>query len=476
MFVQQRAAILLGALLLLPLTGFAQQSDAKLQPTSANESARNAMHSAIFESQNLRAAEARKLVASAIAADPQLGIARVYQAVIATGMTPAAREAAIAQHLGAMGSASPAEVLLALYWREAAAGRGAAAVPILKSAMELIPGDADIAYIYSNTQQAGKTPQQQAAIIRAHLQRFPEHAAAYNQLAYTLWRTGEKDAALAAVQQYAKYAPMHPNAHDSYADILLLLGRGEEAIPHVKREIELDPDFAGAHNKLGSIYLTMGNVAEARSNFATGASKAVTAGDRIEAAYWQAATQVYDRNAAGAQQEIARAAGIAKSENLSGALALAHDRAAVVEAYLGNKNKVGQHLAAAEAAASNANQTATYRTHAVIALSRIGRAQEARAALAQLRATNPDPNGASPLDAILALDAKDYAAAETAIAKLSDADLLTRALRAELMLRTNRKAEGEALRREVLAGSVKLDGNPPINFFSLIGRMRVQKV
>lgn len=113
----------------------------------------------------------------------------------------------------------------------------------------------------------------------------------------------------------------------------------------------------------------------------------------------------------------------------------------------------------------------------MIAQSRIGKAKEARAALAQLKSSeHPDADGISSLEAILALDAKDYCAAETAIAKLTDADLLTRALRAELMLRTGRKAEGQALRKQVLASSVKLDGNSPINFLSLVGRMRVEKL
>lgn len=479
MSLQTRAAWLLGTTLLatIPAPVRAQVAEARLQPTATAETAKTAFRSALYESQNVRPGEAREHLTAALAADPQFGLARVYQTVLATGMTPAAREAAISQNLGAMGGATPAEVLLALYWREAAAGRGAAARPILKAASDLVPGDPEIAYIYYNTQPAAKSAAEQASALRQFLQRYPAHGAAHNQLAYTLWRAGDPDGALAAVQQYVKYAPDHPNAHDSYADILLLMRRGEEAIPHVKREIELDADFPGAHTKLGTIYLTLGNISEARTHFTTAASKAATPAERIEVAYWQAAAHIYERNSRNALREISRVTEIARTENMAGALALSYDRAALVDAYIGNSKAVAAHLAAADAAASNPNQKATYQAHAAIALSRIGRTAEARAAATKFAAsTDADANIINSLNAIIALDSKDYGAAEAAIAKLTEPDVLTNALRAELMLRTGRKAEGQALRQAVLASSVKVDGNAPVDFIALVGRMRADKL
>ena len=477
MTIQTRAAWLFGAVLSAAIAApvHAQPADGRLPSTT--EPARSALRSAMYESQNLRPALARTHAAAAITADSQFGLARVYQTVLAAGMTPAAREAAIGRQLGAMGSATAAEVLLALYWREAAAGRGPAAAPILKAASDLVPNDAEIAYMYGNTQQVGRSATEQVASLRTFLERFPAHAAAHNQLAYTLWRAGDPEGSLAAVQQYVRYAPEHPNSHDSYADILLLLGRGAEAIPHVEREIELDPDFPGAYTKLGSIQLTMGNVREARAHFVNAAGKATTPADRIEVANWQAATHVYEGNARGALQDIMRVAETARTEKMSGELALAYDRAALIDAYIGDRKAVSAHLAAAEAATTTPNQKATYQSHAAIALSRIGRTQEASAAASQFAASaGADVNVVNSLTAIIALDSKDYPAAEAAIGKLTEPDVLTKALRAELMLRTGRTAEGQALRREVLASSVKLDGNPPVDFLALVGRMRADKL
>jgi tetratricopeptide (TPR) repeat protein len=455
----------------LAVPAHGQQAEKRLQPTAKAEPAA-AFRKAMYQAQNLWPDQAREDVAVAVQGDPQFGLAQVYQVVLAAGLTAPEREARIAPMLGAMGKASPAEVLLATYWREVAAGRGAAAVPIIRAASELVPEDAEIAYIYDNTQRVGKTPAEQAASLQKFVARFPGHAAAHNSLAYTLWRTGNREGALAAVQQYAKLAPEHPNSHDSYADILLLLGRGAEAVPHVQREIELDPDFGGAHAKLGSIHLTMGNVSEARGHFATAVSRSTTPAARIDAMHWQATSHVYARDAKGAVQELLRIAEVAKDANLPGAIALAFDRAAVIDAYMGNRKAVAGHLAAAAAAASNNNQKATYQAHAAIALSRMGKATEARAAAAEFAKLVPDNVFDSTLAAIIALDAKDYPAAESALKSVDAIDPLAKALRAELLMRTGKKTEGQALRNEVLNASVKMDGNPPVEFNSVIARMR----
>ena len=472
--MQTRAAWLLGAALLLPVPAALHAQDKALAPTSASEQAKTAFRAAIYESQNLNPAVARAQIAAAASADPKFGLAQVYQTVIAQGLTAAEREARIAPVLGAMGNATPAEVLLALYWRETAAGRGAAAAPILAAASALVPDDPEIAYAYANTTQVGKPATEQAVLLRKFLERFPNHAAAHNQLAYTLWRAGDREGALAAVQQYAKHAPDHPNAHDSYADILLLLGRNEEAIPHVQREIELAPDWVVAHSKLGTIQLTRGNIKEARGHFVTALAKSTTPGERIESMHWQAATHVYARDARGAVQQLMRIVETAREANMTGAVALAYDRAAVIDAYMGNRNAVATHLNAASAAATNAAQKATYQAHSAIALSRIGKAAEARAAVTEFAAGNPDAEVLASLEALLALDRKDYAAAETALGKVAAIDPLAKALRAELMMRTGRKPDGQALRQEVLKASVKVDGNAPVDFIALLGRMRVE--
>jgi tetratricopeptide (TPR) repeat protein len=467
----QRSAWLVSALVLMPMSMHAQQAG-QLQPT-ASVAAAASFRSAMYESQNLGPARALTHIAAA-ASDPQFGLARIYQVLLAPGLTAGQRESQMQQHLATMGGAQPAEILLAVYWREAAAGRGLAAVPILKLVTEMVPGDAEVGYIYNGTQRAGRTEAEQVTILRAFLARFPGHAAAYNQLAYTLWGVGDRDGALAAAEQYAKYAPNHPNAHDTFADILLLLGRGADAIPHVRRELELDPNFQGAHTKLGSIHLTLGQIPQARSSFAKALSQSgIAQGERVDAMYWQATSYVYARDGSAAIREVVRIADLGREANAPGIQVLAHARAAVLDAYMRNGRSVATHLGAAAAVAANDNQRAQQQAHAAISLSRAGQQAEARRAAAEYAKLAPGNALIASIDAILALDARDYRTAEAAVAKLTGTDVLSRALRAELMFRTGRKAEAEAARKELLATSVKVDGQPPVNFFSVIGRMRL---
>lgn len=210
------------------------------QPTTASESAKRAFRAAMVEAQNVAPVRARQQIAMAVRDDPNFGLAQVYQTFLASGMTGAQREARIGQQLGTLGTATPAELLLALHWREAAAGRGAAAAPLLRTLSTMVPNDAEIAYMLDGTRRVGVSNADEVAALRAFIARLPEHGAAYNLLGYALWRMGDTQGALAAMEQQMKVAPNHPNALDSFAVILILLGRGADAIPHVKCETETD--------------------------------------------------------------------------------------------------------------------------------------------------------------------------------------------------------------------------------------------
>jgi tetratricopeptide (TPR) repeat protein len=470
-----RALLLGGALLATSaLTVHAQvQPAANVSSSASTEAARAEFRKAFFEVQNVGGPRADKHFQAALAADQRFGLARIYQTVVAPGMTAAEREARISESMGTLGSAKPAELLLAAYWRETAAGRGAAAVPIIKTAAELAPEDPEINYIYNNTQRAGKQPAEQVAMLKSFLQRFPNHAAAWNTLAYTSWRTGDREGTLAAAEKYMQVAPQHPNSHDTYADVLLLLGRGQEAIPHVEQIRRIDPDWTATEAKLGTIKLTMGDVKGARTHFDEVVRTATEPQERIEAAYWLAAVDLHAKNPKAAVQQITRIADVAKGADLPGAVVLAHSRAAVIQAYTGDRRGAQASLAAAQAAAMNDNQKATHQAHTAIVLSRLGQADDARAAATQFASLQPNNPGIPGIDAIQALDRKDYAAAEAAIAKTPQMDVLPRALRAELLLRTGKKAEGEALQKEVLSASAKQDGNPFVEFSALVGRLRL---
>ncbi|NJD10158.1 MAG: hypothetical protein FIB01_06855, partial [Gemmatimonadetes bacterium] len=455
---QARAAWLLGAVLLaataVPLG--AQVVPAARPKPAPPEAAKTAYRNAVYEAQNVANTRARQQLEAALRADPQFGMAQVLQAIMMTGPAAAEREARIDQSFGALGGSSPADILLALYWREGAAGRAEAAFPILKLATELVPTDPELNYFYAAAQWSTLgTPQAVVAAQRAFRDRFPNHAATYNNLAYTLWQAGDPQGALEAIQHYVQLAPNHPNSHDSYADILILLGRPQEAIPELQRALELEPAWSPADYKLGAIALMLGDPKKADTHFDRIVARLTTPGSGLEARYWQAVTHLYAKDGRGAGQHIDSIAAIAKNANLPGPAVLAHLRAAVVHAYLGKREEVQPHLAAAEALTPvPALRSSSIQFHNAVVRARLGQPDSARAAATRLAALVPADNTAL-LEAMLALDRKDYPAAEAALEKSTGVSLLERALRAELPLRTGKKAEGEALRKAVPAGSLK---------------------
>lgn len=470
-------AFLLAGLLALPLPAAAlQNGDADgggLALTTASSEAAAAFRTALFEVQNAGAQRALPLLRDALAADSAFGLARVLQAVLETGLAPEERERRAELGLGDMGGASAPELLLALYWRESAAGRGAAALPTLRAATEMAPGSPELALMYATQSTVGRPAAERLALLRKHTERFPDHAGAFNLLAYTAWRAGEADAALPAVRRYVELAPAHPNSLDSYADILILLGLHAEAVPHIERAIRTDPGFGAPHVKLGAVRLMLGDPAGARAAFEEGERRAATPGARFNHAHWRAAAHLEegDRDAAlRALRRIAEEAGKAGAPLWAGQ---SHGRAAAVEAFGGSAASALEHIR--RDAAAGAEPPASHYWYKAVVHSRTGERKEARAAAQRFESMVSATSSYVPtLRALLALDMGDLGTARTELDRALPHDPLAQALRAELMERTGEAAQAEALRREVLAGSLKVDGNTGIDDRMLVARLRLR--
>lgn len=440
-----------------------------LELRSSSEPAKSLFREALFEQQNVGGAvRTRRAIDSAVTLDPQFALARAYQAFLAAG-TGAARAQRVSDVMAAMGAAPVPELLLALFWRESAAGRAASAAPILRSVAELLPGDADFVWQALNTQMAGKSVQEQIAIRKDFVQKFPSHAAPHNTLAYQLAPL-DPAAALAEVEAYVRLAPNHPNSHDSYADVLLIQRRTAEALPHVQREIELDPDFPQGHMKLGLIHLMMGDANTARADFARGHDRFPAPATKLDFRHWTVATYAYNADGKNAVRELT---GMLTTTLTPGQTAIVHERLAVIEAYLGDRNAVAAHMTAAEVGTPPPPHFALK----AIALARINDLTAARSAATQFQSMIPATNLFShTVNAFIAMQAKDLVTAERELADAPPNDLFTKAIRADLLLRKGQKAEGTALQQEVKASSVKVDGNPPLDFLKLMAKMHADKL
>ena len=139
----------------------------------------------------------------------------------------------------------------------------------------------------------------------------------------------------------------------------------------------------------------------------------------------------------------------------------------------GDRKAVASHLTASDAATPPA---AHYALKAIVC-ARINDLDQARGAAAQFTSMAPATNlFPHTLNALIALQAKDLATAEQELAAAPPNDLFTKAVRADLFMRKGQKAEAQALRQEISTSSVKLDGNPPVDFFKLMAKMHADKL
>jgi len=186
---------------------------------------------------------------------------------------------------------------------------------------------------------------------------------------------------------------------------------------------------------------------------------------------------LYERDAAGALRALASIAEITRasaSPSAAGPRLLAHDRAAVIEAYLGTRSAVPDHLA--QAAGVVAHPPASHYLDAAIAYSRIGEKQQAHNALGEYRKLLPESPIIPTLLALLAVNDNDVSTAETALSRSTSNDLLTKAVRADILKRYGNAKGAAAIREEILASSLKMDGRQQIDPLALAGRLHVEKM
>ncbi len=446
---------------------------ARMELTTSSEQAKSLFREALYETQNLGGTRARRPISEAVKADPAFALARAYEVFVGPADAQT-RETTISAILSELRAASVPELLYALYLRESAAGRAQSALPVIRAVAELVPGDPEMVWFYVSASGTGKSAAVQAELFKGFLKKFPDHAAAHNLLAYALYAARDPDGALKEIQEYLRLAPNHPNAQDSACDIFLLLRRPSDALPYAQRELEMGSGYSiAALEKLGLISLMTGDAEKARTQFARGLEIATAAATKFELMHWTAASYAYTGNGKSALRELSNIAVAAEAQKLPAQVRTAHERTAVVEAYLGDRNAVAGHLTAAGAE----KPPAAHYAYKAIASARIGDLDDARKATAQfttmVAATNLFPH---TLNALVALQAKDLAAAEKELAAAPPNDLFTKAVQADLLFRKGQNTEGAALRQEVVTSSIKVNGTPPLDFLKLIAKMHADKL
>lgn len=320
-----------------------------LQPTSKSDVAVSEFTAALHDVANVQPVRALAHLQTALDADPALGIVRAYRALYVPGLTRAERTAELDRAVTDAARSSTAELLVASALRARFAGAPAEAQSLFRSAASLVPQDPHVAYNIAllNGALPGRDAAEAIGPLRSVTTRFPDYAAAYNTLAYNLYRVGDRVGAMEMVKAYVEKLPGDPNPHDSYAELLQWDGRLEAALPHYRRALQLDPSYGAAATGIAEVYVIQGKYDLARAALSDAMPGLPTPAAKLSFRRQVAIISMLEGNAKLAMSGWGTVAGDAKAINDSASVQTAHLMMAMTDAMLGNGKSVGAHVAAA---------------------------------------------------------------------------------------------------------------------------------
>jgi len=170
--------------------------------------------------------------------------------------------------------------------------------------------------------------------------------------------------------------------------------------------------------------------------------------------------------------------GTSANANLpANAQALVHQRMALVEALIGDRNAVVPHLAkAAEILGQQAAAGANHSAFSAVCYATLGDAAQAQANADAFMKAAPNNNFGHTLQALAAITAKNYDAAAQHLQAAPPNDLLAYELNAEIAKQQGRSDDAKAAKAAVLKRAVKADGGPGVDVIKLVARFRAEKL
>jgi len=355
---------------------------ARIELAHVPAAARTAYFDGVSELENIFTVRGIARLDEALRLDETFGLARVFRAAQAAGLTMEERTAELDRGVVDAAKGSAAEATLAMAIRAQRLNRPDEARSLFQAARTLAPGDPHVAYFATLAANNGATPAEQIIALRRLTEEFPDLAPAHNILAYTLYRAGDHAGGLEEARTYAELAPDHPNAKDSYAEILQWEGRFDDAARLYREAATLDPGYAAAYTGIAEVRRLQGRVSEERAALTEGIGMATTPAARATLHRLIALSFALDGN----RKEAEAALGTALTGATEAGLGVSniHRDFALVNAMTGNGKGVAPHLQA------TTNPTATLRVVDALILAAGGMNDEARAKLAEIVPADAD--------------------------------------------------------------------------------------
>jgi tetratricopeptide (TPR) repeat protein len=443
------------AFLSTPLVGQVTEVEspaaATLNVTSASASASQLFWEAISEAQNVATATSVNILDRAIAIDANFGMALAMKAFLDPTLTSAERSSTFSRAIESMGDATPGEITFATALREWRSGNLQTAVNLLKTASILAPGDANIAHYHAVLAGNMGNPEERIALWRSVLERFPNHGAAQNQLAYRLYEAGDVAGAVEMVSRYLETMPNHWNAHDSFAEISQWEGRFSDALTHYRRVVEIAPDLLQGYVGQAEVFQMMDRGDDARAKLTEALAVATTDAARINLHLAIGNSFTLDEERREAVESYGTAADLATDAGNANLASLAYQEMALSEALLGNtSNAIRTLTSAAEAGGPESRQVAFEAlVHAMDG--EIGAAKEKATALTTITESEPGfTNLSHQVNAIIMVREGNPEGAITELEKTNAGNIFTRVLTAEALKKMGKDADARSIRTEVL--------------------------
>jgi tetratricopeptide (TPR) repeat protein len=122
----------------------------------------------------------------------------------------------------------------------------------------------------------------------------PEYSAPYNQLGYAYRFTNKLAEAEKTFKKYIQLIPGDPNPYDSYAELLMKLGKFDESIKNYEKALSVDPNFIASYVGIGNDYMFMDRGEDARKSFGKLLAAARNDGEKRQALFWTAVSYIHE--------------------------------------------------------------------------------------------------------------------------------------------------------------------------------------
>jgi tetratricopeptide (TPR) repeat protein len=345
------AAVLLASAAFTPLAAQVAAGVARpvrLEVTTTSAEARTAFTAGLDDLANAFPGRGVAQLKKAIDLDPTFGLARVIHGINVAGLTVPQRNEEIARGMADAAKASTAELMVATAYREAFRQNNVGARAILLGAVTLAPDEPYIPHQRAVLLAGvpGGTATDAVVALKAVVERFPDFAAAYNNLAYAQWTAGARADAMTTATTYMAKAPSHPKSHDTYAELLQWDGNFDGAIAHYKKAIEVDPTFLPGAYGLSEVYMLQGKGEMARQALTAALPNATTPAQRITIHNRIANSYVIEGNIKAATTTLGTVIDEATKAELNGAIVGGHVALMNLEAAFGDPKTSAKTIAA----------------------------------------------------------------------------------------------------------------------------------